>query len=510
MKNTQPQGRQPRRTLAMLAMTTILTSPHAQENNHKAGDLKLEPKTLRAANGREIPAEVGRFWVPENRANPKNNLIELAFVRLKTANPAPLAPLVYLAGGPGDSGTRLADSPQALSEWLPYLELCDVILLDQRGTGRSRPDMTYLSPGEPPLNLFVSRENALNFIVDLSRKAAAHLRGKGIDLTGYTTAQSADDLNDLRVALGAKKLNLLGFSYGTHLAQATIKRHGPHLENVIICGVEGLPMTHKFPRLMDTQFRKLSLLAARDAGVNKQVPDLVALLERVCQKLDQKPLEVEVLDPRSRKAYKIPVGGFGLKFIIRMDIGDASDIPVFPKLLHSIDQGDPRLLQWFVQKRYGMFLAVSGMTFVMDGASGASPERWAQIRAEAKTSLFGDVMVLPFPHVEEAWGAPDLGEDFRAPLVSDVRTLFLSGSLDWNTPPHQAEEVRWGFTRGTHLVVENAGHEQVLPQPAIQEAILKFLKGEEVRDVHVVLPPLKFVPIEGYDPRNTHPCVPKP
>lgn len=103
----------------------------------------------------------------------------------------------------------------------------------------------------------------------------------------------------------------------------------------------------------------------------------------------------------------------------------------------------------------------------------------------------------------------DLGAEYRAPLVSDVRALLLSGSLDWNTPPYQAERLRWGLRNATHISVENAGHEQVLPQPAIQRAIVAFLQGEGVSGVRVALPPLRFVPLEGYDPEVTHPSVPR-
>ena len=229
------------------------------------------------------------------------------------------------------------------------------------------------------------------------------------------------------------------------------------------------------------------------------------------KKLKRKPIVVEIVDPQSSKPIKVKVGKFGLQLVLRFDMGDASDLPVFPKLLYTIDQGDPSVLKWFVQKRFNMFRdSVNVLTWVMDGASGASPERWARIRAEAKQSAFGNVMNFPYPQIDDVYGTPDLGEAFRTPLISDVRTLFLSGTLDWNTPPYQAEQVRWGFVNARHIIVENAGHEQILPQPEIQRAIERFLQGEEVRDVHLALPPLRFVPIDGYDPAVTHPSVPRP
>ena len=116
-------------------------------------------------------------------------------------------------------------------------------------------------------------------------------------------------------------------------------------------------------------------------------------------------------------------------------------------------------------------------------------------------------MILPWPQADSVSGVEDLGREYRAPLVSDVRTLLLSGSLDWNTPPYQAERLRWGMPNATHISVENAGHEQVLPQPKIQQAIFRFLRGEDVSDVHVSLPPLRFVPLDGFDAEVGHPSV---
>ena len=120
-----------------------------------------------------------------------------------------------------------------------------------------------------------------------------------------------------------------------------------------------------------------------------------------------------------------------------------------------------------------------------------------------------DAANFPFPDINEVWTPADVGDEFRSPLVSDVRTLFLSGSLDWNTPPHQAAEVRWGFSNSVHISVENAGHEQVMTHAVIGQAMLDFLRGEDVSGRHAAWPPLRFVPIDKYDPEVTHPSVPR-
>jgi pimeloyl-ACP methyl ester carboxylesterase len=350
-----------------------------------------------------------------------------------------------------------------------------------------------------------NQEKALALTLDYTRRATEHFRGQGVDLRGYTTPESADDLDAVRAALGYERINLLGFSYGTHLAIATIRRHEDHIANVVLAGIEGPNQTHKLPLNMDIQFRKLARMVADDPAVGRRVPDLTALYERVLERLDREPMAVQIRAPDG-SVHSVTVGPWGLPFILRFDIGDASDLPVFPRLLWSIDQGDPSVLAWFVQKRYGIFTGVNLMSMLTDGASGATASRWAVIREQAEHSAFGDVMILPWPYVDTATGVEDLGDEYRAPLVSDVRALLLSGSLDWNTPPFQAEELRWGMRNAVHLSVDNAGHEQVLPQPGIQRAILRFLAGEDVGDVRVSLPPLRFVPLEGTG-EVTHPSV---
>jgi pimeloyl-ACP methyl ester carboxylesterase len=279
---------------------------------------------------------------------------------------------------------------------------------------------------------------------------------------------------------------------------------------MVLSGVEGPDQTLKLPLNMDTQFRRLAALVRDDPDLGPRMPDMVALLQRVQARLEREPMVVTLTDPETGNTYDTPVGRHFLDYIIRRDIGDASDLPVFPRLLYSIDQGDPRVLGWFVQKRAGMLLVVDGMSAVMDIASGATPARRRLVASQAEQSMFRDAANYPMPLWDDAWQAPDLGDDYRSPLISDVHTLLLSGTLDWNTPPFQAEQLRWGMTDATHLVVRNAGHEQVLTHPEIWKAVRDFLRGEDVSDVEAAWPAIEWVPLEGYDPERTHPSVPRP
>ena len=128
---------------------------------------------------------------------------------------------------------------------------------------------------------------------------------------------------------------------------------------------------------------------------------------------------------------------------------------------------------------------------------GVNPQRLARIRRKIPGYVLGEMTnFLMDPAYRAPLGIGDLGEGFRVPIHGDVKTLFLSGTLDSNTPPYQAEQVRWGFTRGTHLRVENAGHEDILPHPGAAQAIVDFLAGKDVADRSLMLPVPRFVAID--------------
>ncbi len=494
--------------LALGLLVTVVTSAAAQTAKwaRAAGQAQVESRKLESATGKPIRADVGLLAVPENRAAAGSRLIEVRFVRLLSTAEKPGPPLFYLTGGPGSTATGAIDDAREIEAWEPLLAVSDVVLIDQRGT--RDPDLAWRWDGRLPMHFFADADSARAQALAMCRRAIAAIRTRGADLAGYTTTESAEDLEALRVALGMPQISLLGFSYGTHLAFAYLRRHDAAVANAILVGCEGPNQTFKLPSAADTQWSKMALLAASDPSIAHDIPDLTALLDRVDAKLAREPMLVQLEIPGSKKTASMPIGPFGLHFILRADIGDASDIPVFPRLLWSIDHGDATALTWFVRKRAGIALRVPGMSYMMDAASGATPERLAVIAAESRTSRWGDVVNFPFPEVGATFDPPDLGPDFRRPVVTGVRTLFLSGTLDWNTPPYQAEELRWGFPNSTHIVVENAGHEQVLWQnPRAMPLLADFLSGQDVRDRRIDLPPLHFVPLEGEDPRATHPSV---
>ena len=126
--------------------------------NSNAQRLVSKDTTFTSQSGIAVSAEIGTLKVPENRKNPKSSIIPIHFIKLKSNKLSSNPPIFYLEGGPGSSCTWQAYTPQYLENWLPYLELGDVVLIDQRGTGAEAQRTLFIWQKELPKHLFVNAE----------------------------------------------------------------------------------------------------------------------------------------------------------------------------------------------------------------------------------------------------------------------------------------------------------------------------------------------------------------
>ena len=481
------------KAIQLLLCLLLVALPAAAQQ--KAGMLKLKPYTFKNAKAETVESEFGTLLVPEKRSNPESNLIELAFVRFKSTAKNPGPPIVYLAGGPGGSGIGTATGSR-FPLFMALREIGDVIAFDQRGTGYSKPDLGCYERLIMPLDVAPSRAMALEELRKNARGCIQYWRDiQRVDLTGYNTNESADDLEDLRQALGAKQISLWSISYGTHLALATIRRHPQSIHRAILAGTEGPDHTYKLASNVQKHLADLAELIKADPELGKEIPDFLGLLKSVFDRLDAQPQTVEVTDPRTKQKVKVIVNKFVLQYLIANNIGTTVTAN-FPALVYRASKGDftnPAQV-WLNISREEIG---SAMSYMMDCASGQTAARREQIAREAKETLLEDISNFPFPEICEEWKAPDLGDQFRAPVTADVPVLFISGTLDARTPISSAEEYRKGFANSTHIIIEGAVHSDplFLSSPKIKEGMLEFLKGQPVTVTKIAAPPMKFAPL---------------
>ncbi|GEN11813.1 Pimeloyl-ACP methyl ester carboxylesterase [Myxococcus fulvus] len=457
---------------AVLLLTLILPVcvAHAQ-------GLELQPHPFHARDGRSVQAELGTLSVPLRHARPEGPGMSLRFVRFKSTNPSPGAPIVYLAGGPGGSGIDAARHGR-FDLFLALREVADVIALDQRGTGESNPHAELSHPWAIPLDQRVDEALLDTTMKKAAAEASRAWTAAGVDLGAYTTVENADDLEALRKALGAPKLNLWGISYGTHLGLAYLRRYPQQVEHIILAGVEGPDDTWKRPAHAEALLDRWEAVLRAEG---EQGPGLRARLAKLLKSLRREPRGVEVTDPETGARRTWKVSPFDLQRTLFESMRDPTTFRRFLALLPALEAGDFAPMAPFAGLlREG---ALRPMSLAMDAASGVSPARQALIRKEASKSLLGGSANPGALVAGDVPGVSDLGASFRGPLKASVPVLLISGTLDGRTSPDNAEALRPGLSKAVHLVLEGAGHDGLFQSdPRILERMTSFLKGEALRD----------------------------
>ncbi|HEY6253984.1 MAG TPA: alpha/beta fold hydrolase, partial [Candidatus Angelobacter sp.] len=327
------------RVALLLAFFSVVGTTASTAQVRRAADLTLEPYVLKTFDGKEHPAELGKLWVSENRERNPNRRIQLAFVRLKTTAAKPGPPIIFLMGGPGIPGTVMGQVPPYFTLFDKLREISDVVLLDQRGTGMSSPNLQCEEKNLMPPDMWESREKALREFRRRLTPCADHWKAQGANLAAYTTNASADDVEDLRRAIGAERISLLAFSYGTELALATVRRHGEKIDRVVLQGVRA-PDIGTTPADRDIQLQRVAYLVATDPSIGSLVPDMTADLKQALAKFDRGPLTLTVKNRKTAQPVAISIGKFGFQSWLGANFAN----PEIPALLYTMKQGDNSIL----------------------------------------------------------------------------------------------------------------------------------------------------------------------
>lgn len=450
------------------------------------------PYRFEARSGETVEAFRGVFTVPENRAAPSGRRIDIHYVRFPATGANPGAPVVYLAGGPGGSGVEAARG-ERFAMFMALREAGDVIALDQRGTGWSEAAPECASDVVIPVDRRVEPAARNALLRKAAEQCGAFWRKEGFDPAGYTTVESARDLDALRAHLGARKISLLAISYGTHLALAAVKEMGPRLDRMALTGVEGLDQTVKLPSETDAYFARLQAAIDREPAAKGAYPDIKALIRGVHAKLDAAPVMLSV----QTKAGAAPMllTSEVMQRVASAMIADPQSAAQLLMLYLAVDAGftDPlaQLLGRFVTP--GAPESFRLMPLAMDVASGVGAERLARIEREAETALLGDALNYPMPQLNGALGL-DLGDEFRKRPKSAIPTLVLTGTLDGRTYPAEQSDAVAGLRNVTKITVENAGHNLFMLSPEITETIARFMRADRIEQEKITVPTPSFAP----------------
>ncbi|HEU0019728.1 MAG TPA: alpha/beta hydrolase [Thermoleophilaceae bacterium] len=414
----------------------------------------------RASSGRSC----ARLTVPLDRSGRVPGTVTLRIERQKAKGSA-RPPLFLIAGGPGQSATDAFDRDTVERYFGTEVRSRDVVVVDMRGTGHSGAlDCPALQRG--------STESA-----DIA--ACAAKLGPRRDF--YSSVEMAEDIEAVRVALGADRIALYGSSYGTYVAQAYARRHSAHVDRLVLDAVVGPLGVDPFNRASLASIPGVVAKLCGKRSCRSFMRDPQGDAARLAARLDGRPLTGYVVDRRGRRQ-PARIDGQGLLELMSADGGVSplagSEIPgairnavrgdAAPLLrAHAVWVGTPEqnMLREFSAAAYVATLCSD--TLLPWGDVTTLTERRAAATTFATSQPAG--AFAPFGvntalrssvlDVCGAWPAPSPGvaTPAFAPLP-DVPALLLAGGTDTRTPIDNARAVAAQMPRAKLMTVARAGH----------------------------------------------------
>lgn len=449
---------------------SLLAIGHAANADVQSPVLSFAPYVFETEHHGAIDAEKAYLSVPVLHQMPQGRRFDLRVVRLKARHPNGEPPVVYLAGGPGGSGVGTARGRR----WPVFdavRQNVDVLLFDQRGTGESSPPPVCTHKIEPQWQQPTQEADALREVRTTIAACIDEWRAGGVALEAYTTVESAADLAQLRAALGVEQLQLWGMSYGTHLSLAALRLYPKDFKRAVLMGVEGPDHTLKLPLAADALMKTLAAAAA------PAFPQLWDDTEAVLQRLEQQS--------QSARSWmlggtEVHISAFDAKLAVAAMLGRSDTQALLPLAMQQARAGDYGLLVDLVVAVRQQRTHWHAMPLVMDYASGATPARRARVAAEKAKSILGDALNFPWSELTDL-PLPDLGDEFRTPVVLQQPLLLISGTHDGRTPVANASELLPLLPNAEHLVLGGAAHDDDLwlTHDQIAPRIAAFFSGQD-------------------------------
>ncbi|MGW6058198.1 alpha/beta hydrolase [Streptomyces sp. NPDC055189] len=200
--------------------------------------------------------QCGKITVPLDYAHPKRDTIKLAMVRIKSSG-KPRGSLLLNFGGPGGAGVSGLLQSQKEFEYLG--KGYDVVSFDPRGVGESSPVSCGDDAGADDPEAKGGSDDAAAMLDQMRKIAEACKKKSGPVLPYVGTVNVSRDLDVMRQVLGDKKLNYLGFSYGTRLGSVYTAQFPDNVGRMVLDGVDTLTEDVAEQALISAEGRQTAL-----------------------------------------------------------------------------------------------------------------------------------------------------------------------------------------------------------------------------------------------------------
>lgn len=453
--------------------------------------------------GFEHEAACGSVRRPLDPAAPQGRQIDVHYAVLPAlARHKHADPVFVFAGGPGQSAIDLAGSWSRLLVRLGNRR--DLVLVDQRGTGRSaRLACPEIAPTAALAEVLPAERQAARLA---SCREALQRLPHG-DLAHYTTWVAMGDVEAVRQALGAPRVNLVGASYGTRAALEYQRQFPQAVRRMVIDGVAPPDMALPAAFSPDNQAALDRVFAACEADASACGAAHGPVRAHWRALLDSLPREVTVAHP---------ISGAPERLLLTRDI--VLGLARAPLYVPALAAGLPAAL---AEASRGRFEALVGLASALQGGRGGMLAEGmhyavvcsedvprmdgARASASAAGADFGTTFADLYRRTCTGWPRGAVPAAFYTVPAAPAAALVLSGGADPVTPPRHGEGVARALGgKARHVVVAEAGH-GVMALPCMRDVVFRFVDADDdaaalavPADCAAALPrPAAFVPVRA-------------
>lgn len=413
----------------------------------------------------KVPAECGTFRVYENRAARSGRTIELGFVLLKAEHPSGRV-IYFNPGGPGGLTTiyagPFADGQVLRPIWV-LRSRYDILLLDNRGMGLSHPlgcNDIYDAKNPAPYFLQLWPSAAL--------RACRARAARTSNLSAYTTDNAVDDLNDLRAAMGYRKIVLLGGSYGSYFSLVYMRRHPSSVESAVLDGVAPphlLTLPLEDPYGAQLAMNDVMAECAHDTACHAHFPDLAAHFAALVRRFGAGPLAITIRNSSTHKLQRVRLSFEVFADRLRQLLYDEGSAAYAPVIIEDAYRGNYLPLGAMVD-----FVTLSFPQVLDTGAnlSYACAEQLpfitdAMVARTSAGSFQGESRVRAEQEACRIWNVRPVAASEDAIVRSRLPVLMVSGTNDPTSPAIYAERELPYLPNARLILQRGEGHGATTP-----------------------------------------------
>lgn len=417
-------------------------------------ELSFSPCSLTGTDGNgNLHAECATWRRPLDLDKPDGEQIELFVTKLKSTSTKPASDAFTLInGGPGGSSIDL------LIQFSPALNTIarerDIVVLDQRGTGRSSR-LTCDGIADDPESY-----NAEEVI----ERVNACLDQLPHDPRFFTTSVAVHDLDALRAALGYQQLSIYGVSYGTRVALHYMRVYPQRTRAVVVDGVVPPPAVLGAQIAIHSQnaLDQVVKRCTEDSACRQKFSDVAASFSIVADRLRESAIPLELAHPVTGEHTTLDLSYDHLITWVRFSLYAPETTALIPVTLS--EAAYQRNYLPIASNALRMLHNVStAMAYGMHNAVVCTEDApfysGQQIDfAHLESTYIGRDMYDTLKAMCSAWPQGIRDADMKITIESDVPTLILSGEYDPITPPAWGEAILPGLSNVRHVVAPGQGH----------------------------------------------------